>query len=185
MSKAFIVAHKEETDSVDSIFGIPVFYSGVGKVNAAMKAMELVGTKLYREIINIGSCGSRKHDIGTILQIGSAIQDIDASPLCEYGTTPFEQDSDIVPISDHAAMCFTTDCFYDETKAGLSLEYKQRVSISDAIDMECYAIAKVCRNNWVKFKCFKWVSDTGDGSDWKKNKNIGYNAFASSFKNFV
>jgi adenosylhomocysteine nucleosidase len=42
------------------------------------------------------------------------------------------------------------------------------------LDMECFAIAKVCRRYNVKFSSYKWVSDGGDHSHWKENCKIGF-----------
>ena len=49
----------------------------------------------------------------------------------------------------------------------------------DIVDMEAYAIAKVCKKYDVNFKCFKYISDKADenaASDWKENikKEINY-----------
>jgi hypothetical protein len=35
-------------------------------------------------------------------------------------------------------------------------------------------LAKVCRKFNLKFQSYKWVSDNGDGSDWKENCRIGF-----------
>jgi nucleoside phosphorylase len=40
--------------------------------------------------------------------------------------------------------------------------------------MECFAIAKVCKRFNIKFSSYKWVSDDGDGSNWKENCKIGF-----------
>jgi nucleoside phosphorylase len=41
-------------------------------------------------------------------------------------------------------------------------------------DMECFAIAKVCKRYNVKFSSYKWISDSGDHSHWKENCKIGF-----------
>jgi hypothetical protein len=40
--------------------------------------------------------------------------------------------------------------------------------------MECYAQAKVTRSLGVSYQSYKWVSDSGDGSDWQENCRIGF-----------
>ena len=47
--------------------------------------------------------------------------------------------------------------------------------IIDVVDMEAYAIAKVCKLENIQFKCFKYISDKADGNaenDWKKSSII-------------
>ena len=42
----------------------------------------------------------------------------------------------------------------------------------DIVDMEAYAIARVCKKYDVEFKCFKYISDNVDensADDWKEN----------------
>jgi NAD+--asparagine ADP-ribosyltransferase len=40
--------------------------------------------------------------------------------------------------------------------------------------MECYAQAKVCRRLRASYQSYKWVSDSGDGSDWQANCRSGF-----------
>ena len=47
----------------------------------------------------------------------------------------------------------------------------------DVVDMEAYAIAKVCYLNKVDFVSFKYITDDGDAEDWKKNVNKGIKEF--------
>ena len=43
----------------------------------------------------------------------------------------------------------------------------------DVIDMECYSIAKVCKQFNMQFSSYKWVSDDGNAASWEKNCQIG------------
>jgi adenosylhomocysteine nucleosidase len=168
--RAFIVALPDEVHNVNELKGIPVFYSGVGKLNAAIKAMELI-QRGYSEIINIGSCGSVQHKLGEIIPIGKVYQDIDGRPLCEYGHTPFEENSEFIIIDTTSEYsCFTTDYFYDHKQdAKYSDEYHGRIKTSSVFDMELFGIAKVCQRNNVKLRAFKWVSDDGNFDHWIEN----------------
>ena len=52
----------------------------------------------------------------------------------------------------------------------------------DVVDMEAYAIAKVCKLENIEFRCFKYISDNADknaGIDWKKNLEIAFQAFSN------
>jgi adenosylhomocysteine nucleosidase len=182
MNKVFIIALQDETDGVNSLFNIPVFYCGVGKVNAAIKTSEVINLG-FNKIINIGSCGSSKYPIGTILKIGRVFQDIDASPICKYGETPFETDSESLFLSaDSDITCFTTDYFYDNNQIDkYSKFYLEKIKNCSVVDMECFSIAKTCKHKNVEFVSYKWVSDGGELDEWKKNCRIGLKNFQSDF----
>ena len=50
----------------------------------------------------------------------------------------------------------------------------------DVVDMEAYAIAKVCKKENVKFRCFKFISDEANEnakSNWIENCKKGANLF--------
>ena len=48
-------------------------------------------------------------------------------------------------------------------------------------DMECYALAKVCKQFGIKFSSYKWISDDGDGSNWEEDCKIGFNKFKDEY----
>ena len=59
----------------------------------------------------------------------------------------------------------------------------------DCVDMEAYALAKVCLSFGVSFKCMKFISDIiGQGdqkNDWEANKALGVEMFESSLKDLI
>lgn len=175
MSKVFIVALMDETGGKTQINGINVIYSGVGKINATMAAYRAFNEG-YSEVINIGSCGSLIHPPGAIVKVGITYQDIDARPISEYGETPFEPHYNQVVIDrSNITKCFTTDYFVDLSyKEKYSEDYLDMIHKCDIFDMECFALAKVCHRFGVKFSSYKWVSDNGDGGNWKDNCKIGF-----------
>lgn len=114
--KVFIVAVPDEVDIQGKILEYPVIFSGVGKINATMAAMSALHLE-YNEIINIGSCGSLKLPVGKIAKVGQVFQDIDATPLDEYGATPFDTNSKQMLLDPMSPItCFTTDYFYDNSQ---------------------------------------------------------------------
>ena len=173
MSKAFVIALREEVNYIDHIHGSPIVFSGVGKINAALAAYELI-SKGFTEIINIGSCGSKKYHLGDIIKVGRVYQDIDATPISPYGLTPFEEESHFIeldPTSEHS--CFTTDYFYDHLQLSkYSPSYIEMINTCSVFDMELYGIAKTCKRFNVKLSAYKWVSDDGDFSKWAENCEI-------------
>lgn len=175
MDRVFIVAVPEEVGHVTEILGSPVIFSGVGKVNAAMAATRAC-ERGYTRIINLGSCGSVKRKAGEFFKIGTVFQDIDSSPIAEYGLTPFESGDKHLTL-DHASdiSLFTTDYFYDsDQEHKYSNHYLRMVNECDIMDMECYALAKVCAAYKVEFHAYKWVSDDGDAASWQANCKIGF-----------
>ncbi len=52
--------------------------------------------------------------------------------------------------------------------------------LSDLVDMESYAIAKVFKKTNIDFICYKFVSDNADinaSENWKNNVSLGKNLF--------
>lgn len=182
-NKCIIAALADELEGARELLGLPVFYSGVGKINAAIAAQKAIDHG-YTEIINIGSCGSLKYPAGHLIAVGVVWQDIDGSPLCPYGETPFEENSACIVLSDGLTdACFTTDYFYDAAqRAKYSENYLKQIQACAAFDMECFAIAKVCQKAGVKFSAYKWVSDDGDKGSWEENCQIGLSAFLELMK---
>lgn len=175
MGRVFIVAVPDEVDIQGEILGSPVIFSGVGKINAAMAAYNAFSLG-FKEVINIGSCGSLKLPPGQLVKVGQVFQDIDATPLVEYGNTPFEASSgQIVLDTDYDVTCFTTDYFYDAPqRLKYSENYLKMIDKCTIFDMECFALAKVCKRFNMNFSSYKWVSDDGDASSWKEMCNIGF-----------
>ena len=105
---------------------------------------------------------------------------MDSRPLgVELGQTPFEEDPPkIIEIADHPIntinlnlVCATGDSFVD---SNVGLE-------ADVVDMEAYAIAKVCYQESVPFTCFKYISDYADQSaakDFTENVKKAGKAFS-------
>ena len=176
MNRVFIVAVPDEVEVQTTILGSPVIFSGVGKINATMAAYRAF-SEGYKEVINIGSCGSLRFKAGDIVKVGQVFQDIDATPLQEYGSTPFEASSrQIVLDSDSNITCFTTDYFYDaKQRDKYSKNYLKMIDKCSIFDMECFAIAKVCNRFNIKFTSYKWVSDDGDFSHWEDMCQLGFN----------
>lgn len=174
MRRVYIVASPLEVNHETEINGDPIIFSGLGKINAAMTATQICLTQ-PDEIINIGSCGSLNIPFGQIVKVGKAYQDIDGTPLCEYGTTPFENDSSILITPSSEITCFTTDYFVDMSqKEKYSPNYLDMIQKVSIFDMECFALAKVCSKFNIPFTSIKWISDSGDGNNWETDCKISF-----------
>lgn len=149
-----------------------IFYSGLGKINAAIKSVELIKTYNPKKIINYGSCGAINTELSGIIKINKFIQhDIDCTPLgFKRGITPYDDVQEITLEDSEGYSCASGDYFVSD---------KSTIS-SDVVDMEAYAIAKTCKIYDVEFACYKYISDNADNDaadNWKENCSKGFNLF--------
>ena len=152
-----------------------VLYTGVGKVNATYELTSHFGKYgshiPYDLVINYGTAGSRKIKKKTLVDCTKFVQrDMDVTGLgFMRGETPFEKEppliletkSDFNPIGRNAT-CGTGDCFVEDKS-----QY-----YGEVVDMEAYALAKVCYNYDVPFISFKYITDGADEQaheDWEAN----------------
>jgi|TARA_A100001391_G_C4958054_1_gene249087 adenosylhomocysteine nucleosidase len=153
-----------------------VLYTGVGKVNATYELTKHFGKHgshiPYSLIINYGTAGSRKIKRKTLVDCTKFVQrDMDVTGLgFMRGETPFEQDPPVIiqqqniefnPIGRNAT-CGTGDNFVED-----KTNY-----YGEVVDMEAYALAKVCYLYDVPFISFKYITDGADEQaheDWEAN----------------
>ena len=115
-----------------------VWFTGVGKVNAAMYATLACAQTDCEAVINYGTAGTLTPELaGQLIQVGTVMQrDMDARPLSALGITP--------------------------------------------MDMELYAIAKVCKHFSKTIIAYKYVTDLADkdaAEHWEENHSKGAEAF--------
>jgi adenosylhomocysteine nucleosidase len=168
MDKLFLAAIKEET------IGLEYFnHTGVGKINASYNTLKLINIHKPNLIINYGTAGAINTKLNGIVECTKFYQrDMDVRGLdFELGETPFDKIKEIITSKDGYS-CGTGDSFVNKK---IDMEV-------DVVDMEAYAIAKVCKLENIEFKCFKYISDNADvnaDNDWNKNLAKGASAFAS------
>ena len=167
-----------------------VLYTGVGKINATYKLTELFGTYHSRPavrrnhplVINYGTAGSRELPVGELVDCTRFIQrDMDCTGFgILKGQTPFEDteiildsNSEFNPIGKHY-VCGTGDNFVDDVP--LEAYTFGDDWMCDVVDMEAYALAKVCSYYHVPFISFKYITDNANEhspGDWKDNLGDG------------
>tara|TARA_B100000965_G_C19553328_1_gene741075 strand:+ start:843 stop:1382 length:540 start_codon:yes stop_codon:yes gene_type:complete len=170
MKILILVALQDELDA-NEIGNFKVYYSGVGKVNAAIKTLQVIQKHSPDLIVNFGTAGSLNPRLSGLLEVGSFYQrDMDASPLgFEIGQTPFEDEKEI-SFGRQGVSCGTGDMFVTSSPA----------LKTDIVDMEAFAIAKVCKLKNIDFRCFKFISDHADNEakdDWVDNVSLGAKLF--------
>jgi adenosylhomocysteine nucleosidase len=162
--------------------GLEVVYCGVGKVNATYHlTRRLAGTSVRRKfsyVLNLGSAGSHSFNSGAVVAADRFVQRYkDVTGLgFAHGETPYENDPAIITFPrrfEHLphGVCGSGDSFLQE----------QPPIPRVIIDMEAYALAKVCLRENVPFACVKYITDGADGAasrDWQSNLVHAARAFA-------
>ena len=168
MDKLFLAAIEKET------VGLEYFkHIGVGKINATYNTLKLIHIHNPKIIINYGSAGAINSKLNGIVECTKFYQrDMDVRDLdFKLGETPFDEIKEIIN-SENGYSCGTGDSFVN-----------QKIDMQvDVVDMEAYAIAKVCKLENVEFKCFKYISDNANensSKDWNQNLKLGANAFSN------
>ena len=172
-----------------------ILYTGVGKVNATLKLTQRLHSShlhympiMPKLVINYGTAGSRKIKKKTLVDCTKFIQrDMDVTGLgFMRGETPFEQDPPFIiqqqnvefnPIGRNA-MCGSGDNFVEDRT-----QY-----YGEVVDMEAYALAKVCYHNDVPFISFKYITDGADEQaheDWEANLADGIEVFKETVLNQI
>ena len=185
-----VMALPVESSGVLEAAGVPVLYCGVGKVNAAITlSLELARyAQLEQEmplVVNFGSAGSRCHPSGTLVSCHAFVQrDMDVSGLgFPLGVTPYDEAPSMLtfdPVFAHlpAALCGSGDSFA-MTEIAVDCE---------VLDMEAYALAKVCWHEEARFACAKYVSDGADhaaADDWQSNVHKAAEDFLQLYRDLT
>jgi adenosylhomocysteine nucleosidase len=181
-----VMALPMESSGVFEAAGVPVLYCGVGKVNAAIALTRELSRYTQRGedkplTVNFGSAGSRCHASGALVACHEFVQrDMDVRALgFALGVTPYDEAPARLTFDPvfqlPAAICGSGDSF---ATADSDVECA-------VIDMEAYALAKVCWNENAKFACVKYVTDGADTSaanDWQRNVHKAAEEFLRLFR---
>lgn len=148
------------------------YYSGIGKINAAYHATKLIqaGAKI---ILNLGTAGSSQFKTFDLVEVTTFLQqDMDITPLgFSLGTTPMDNYGEELKVNhlgiiENKGRCATADQF----------QVGPTRLPCDLVDMEGYAIAKICAIENVPCYSVKFITDGADHlahKDWEKNLVIG------------
>ena len=172
MSSLILIALELEAPRMSSWKN--VHFTGVGKVNAAMTAAQLIEQHKPDVVWNFGTAGGITVD-GGLHRVTQFVQrDMVCGGIgCDPGQTPFE--SGIVLGEGDGLTCSTGDNFVSDPNLEIP---------ADLVDMEAYAIAKVCERAGVEFRCYKYVSDQADGEaseEWSKTVANGEPYFIRTY----
>jgi adenosylhomocysteine nucleosidase len=181
-----VMALEAEAQGLFRDRGVSVLFTGVGKVNAAYHLTRRLAAERAAGaaplVVNLGTAGSRQLRAGSVVACRRFVQrDMDVTGLgFSLGHTPFEQAvppelefPEVFPQLPHGT-CGTGDRFEAHAEA---LHW-------DVIDMEAYALAKVCWLEGVPFACAKFITDGADGNagtDWQTNLPIAAREFVKLY----
>ena len=172
MNRIFVAALKEETPNLDFFH-----YTGVGKINATYNLKKIIDKFKPNEIINFGTAGSTSKNLKGIVECTKFYQrDMDVTALMnlKIGQTPFDDINEIINSNDGYS-CGSGDNF---VTGPITIKV-------DVVDMEAYALAKICKLESINFRCFKFISDNANESasnDWMKNCEKGAKLFKHKLK---
>ena len=182
-SLVVIVALEDEFDSKLLSSHIPVIYSGIGKVNAAIATYKAILEFNPRLIINYGTVGKITKDLSGLITIGSVIQrDMIAEPLSPRGTVPFSKKPNTYSSLLEGHLCGTGDSFVTEQDHWLIQNG------IDVVDMELFAIASVAHEHQVNWISYKFISDDANeasGQEWSKQVNQGQQLFLEKLRHHM
>jgi adenosylhomocysteine nucleosidase len=192
-----VAALRSELAGVFEAADVRVLYCGVGKVNAAIAlARDLTRYALQGEsmplVLNFGSAGSRRFDTGALVACHQFVQrDMNVSALgFAAGVTPYDDAPPCLsfePLFKHLppAVCGSGDSF---ATGSTDLDCAIADRHCDVVDMEAYALAKVCWQERAAFACAKYVSDGADhtaADDWQSNAHKAADEFLRLYRGIV
>lgn len=185
-----VMALPAEGEGLFEAENIDVLYTGLGKVNAAFALTRRLTEYVERGqavplVVNFGSAGSHRFATGTLVSCADFVQrDMDVQPLgYEIGVTPFEDIPAVLRFNVSVpglpqGVCGSGDSFATDLR-GVSC---------DVVDMEAYALAKVCWFFGAQFVSAKYISDGADpaaATDWSENHHRGAAAFLAAYKRLI
>jgi adenosylhomocysteine nucleosidase len=170
--------------------GADLLYTGVGKVNAAaalarrLAEIRTAGMPVPL-VVNLGTAGSRKLLAHTLVVCNSFAQrDMDVSGLgFAPGVTPFDDAPAIIefaPMLAHLPQrrCSTADSF---------ATHLHSVG-GDVVDMEAFALARVCLAERARFTSVKYVTDGADvdsAAHWEAALDAASSAFERVYRELL
>jgi adenosylhomocysteine nucleosidase len=170
--------------------GANVLYTGVGKVNAAAAlARRLAEVRCAGNspslVVNFGTAGSRTVAAHTLVACDRFRQrDMDVSGLgFAVGVTPFDETPAVIEFPPEFSNLPNAVCSSGDSFATHLLEID-----GDAIDMEAFALAHVCRSEGMRFACAKYITDGADidaAAHWEAALDSAARSFAALYASMI
>lgn len=175
MNDIILVALREEAPRL--FLRNNVFFTGIGKVNAAAKTALLIERHRPNRIINFGTAGGITVGTGLHRVTKFVQRDMQCFKLgCLPGQTPYEPGGVVLDLGGTGLTCSTGDDFVTDPNLEIP---------ADLVDMESYAMAKICHQLGVEFVCYKFVSDHANDNayqDWAEMIAAGEQHYINQLK---
>jgi adenosylhomocysteine nucleosidase len=182
-----VMALPQESGGRLEAAGAELLYTGVGKVNAAgalaRRLAEIrVSGRPQPLVMNMGTAGSRQLPSHSVVACNRFAQrDMDVTGLgFEPGVTPFDDTPAVIEFPPVLAtqpqhLCSTADSFATH----------QHAVDGDVVDMEAFALARVCVSERARFGCVKYVTDGADADSaahWQAALDAASRAFERIYR---
>jgi len=184
MSKLLVVcALPQELDNTQLPRDIPVVFTGIGKLNAALGLRSAIDHHKPDLVINFGTAGRLSPRIGGLVEVARVIQhDMDAHPLAPRGITPLDDTPGELISGQEGVLCATGDKFVRDRDPWM---IQNNV---DIVDMELFAIALVCHRMGISWRSFKYITDDADENshkDWQESAHKGRSSFVETIESLL
>jgi adenosylhomocysteine nucleosidase len=170
-----------------------VLFTGVGKINASYSLTRyLTNHPEIKRVINYGTGGGAyKTEMGKLYKCTTFLQgDIDCGDLCDGPGITFGDDvavSGVINFGDDGLTVRTQDQFITDITALDMFEHLMHGNKFNIVDMEAYALAKICASMGRDFHCYKYVSDDASAEasgNWQENVAKGEPLFYEALQEF-
>jgi adenosylhomocysteine nucleosidase len=148
----FLVAIQEEFYYLNA----NICYTGIGKIAATIAAQYVIDMHRPKMIVNVGTAGSSVFDYGEIVNCYQFVQrDMNLTEfMAPKFVVPYSNNSQVLKYGYNdnrykSAICGTGDTFVRNIET----------DIWNCVDMESFAIAYVCHEIEIPFRCYKFISD--------------------------
>ena len=162
---------------------IPIVYSGIGKINAAIATFQAIQRYQPQLIINFGTVGKINPTLSGLVTINKVIQrDISAEPLAPRGIVPLSSKPNEFIVNTAGYVCGTGDSFVTQHDPWLT---EQGV---DVVDMELFAIAAISFEHNVNWISYKYISDAANedsAHEWSSKVHHGEDLFLEKLKHHL
>lgn len=176
-----VFAMREEAGGLFDDVPSPVLYTGIGKVNTAYRFTKRILAERPKLVLDFGTVGSPRVPRHTVVECTRFVQrDMDVTPLgLPHGHTPFDEIPGPIEVPRRlpdlpAATCGSGDHFVSG----------HDMRDCDVVEMEAYALAKICALEGIEFMAVKYVTDGADDgahADWSANLPRAAAAFRAAY----
>jgi len=185
-----VMALEVEAQGLFRARGADVLFTGIGKVNATYELMRRLAFERSLGkaplVVNLGTAGSRRFQRGSVIACRRFVQrDMDVTGLgFALGETPFDNQ---IPAELEFPEYFS-QLAHGVCGTGDRFEAHSEALAWDVIDMEAYALAKVCHREGLPFACVKYITDGADGTaglDWHASLPLAAREFIGVYEELL